>query len=525
MVKFDITSIPAGSLIDSCKLHLYVNTAERYRVADSRIYLYGGGGAWDESTVTWATRPGSSGGALDNVLHSDLVEGTWLTLTVKTNLVQTWLDNPASNYGLCFKRPFDGLSADYTDIQYFRAFFASSEDTTPSHRPKLEISYSPSEPELDVYGNGIEIVDGDSIPAGADDTDFGNTFVGGSPVSHVFTITNSGRETLNLSGTPKVQLSGHTGDFTVTSQPGSSTVAAGASTTFTVEFDPTTAGTRSATVSIANSDSDENPYNFDIQGVGDTPAPEMAVLGDGQEITDGDNLPSASDGTEYGDVVVGQPLDQVFVITNSGVADLILSGSPRVTISGNADFTVTSQPSTPITPGNSASFTIRFVPAAAGVRTAEVSIANDDSDENPYNFALQGRGIDPPVVNSGAATDVGPSAATLNGTLSDGVEADVYVYWGDTDGGTDPAQWSNTGVLSSVSQGGFTYPLSGLDLGATYYYNFYAENIAGTDWAASDSFTTLSVARDFKIHRGTFTMTNYGPTTVTLTNGYQYTLS
>lgn len=38
--------------------------------------------------------------------------------------------------------------------------------------------------------------------------------------------------------------------------------------TFQVTFDPDFPGVHSATVSIANSDSDENPYDFQIQGTG-----------------------------------------------------------------------------------------------------------------------------------------------------------------------------------------------------------------------------------------------------------------
>jgi hypothetical protein len=35
---------------------------------------------------------------------------------------------------------------------------------------------------------------------------------------------------------------------------------------------------------------------------------------------------------------------------------------------------------------------VRFDPSAAGVRTATISIVNDDADENPYNFTVQGPG-------------------------------------------------------------------------------------------------------------------------------------
>ena len=60
-------------------------------------------------------------------------------------------------------------------------------------------------------------------------------------------------------------------DFVVTTPPAAS-VAAGGSTTFSVKFDPSLAGARTASLSFGNNDSDENPYNFSIQGTGTTTA-------------------------------------------------------------------------------------------------------------------------------------------------------------------------------------------------------------------------------------------------------------
>jgi CSLREA domain-containing protein len=118
-------------------------------------------------------------------------------------------------------------------------------------------------PEINVKGNGITINSGDTTPDSADGTDFGNF-----PTSHTFTIENTGGSDLNLTGTPKVQITGaHASDFTVTSQP-TSPVGPSGSTTFTISAAASAAGTRTATVSIANDDSDENPYNFDVQIVG-----------------------------------------------------------------------------------------------------------------------------------------------------------------------------------------------------------------------------------------------------------------
>jgi N-acetylneuraminic acid mutarotase len=260
----------------------------------------------------------------------------------------------------------------------------------------------PNVPEMDVQGGSplVSIVDGDTTPLTADDTDFGVALVAGGTVDHTFTITNTGTANLNLSGTPKVSISGtHAGDFSVTLQPTSPVASGGGTTTFTVRFDPSATGTRSATLSIANNDADENPYDFAIQGTGISP--EMDVQGGSPlvSIVDGDTTPQAADDTDFGAALVaGGTVNHTFTIKNTGTANLDLTGTPKVSISGThaADFSVTLQPTSPVASGGgTTTFTVRFNPSATGTRSATLSIANNDADENPYDFAIQGTGISP----------------------------------------------------------------------------------------------------------------------------------
>lgn len=124
-------------------------------------------------------------------------------------------------------------------------------------------------PEINLKGNGVSIADGDATPSATDDTDFGSELVSGGTVSHTFTIENTGTGALNLTGIPKVLVGGtNAADFSVSVQPSSPVAASGGITTFTVVFDPSASGTRTATLSIANNDSDENPYDFAIKGTG-----------------------------------------------------------------------------------------------------------------------------------------------------------------------------------------------------------------------------------------------------------------
>ena len=155
---------------------------------------------------------------------------------------------------------------------------------------------------------------------------------------------------------------------------------------------------RTATLSIANDDADENPYNFSIQGTG--LAPEMDVLGNGQSIIDGDTTPSLTDHTDFDrSQVVGEIQTRTFTIRNLGTGDLNFVNDPRVAlIGGNAgDFSIATQPNSPVVPGGSTVFQISFDPDDSGIRSTTITISNDDADENPYTFTIQGTGIAPEI--------------------------------------------------------------------------------------------------------------------------------
>ncbi len=112
----------------------------------------------------------------------------------------------------------------------------------------------------------IKVAD-NTVANGTGSYDFGNVNVGGTSTAISFTIENLGDAILTLSGTPTVAVLGNDSDmFTVTLQPGTSIVE-GSSSNFSITFNPTTEGNKTATVSIVNDDTDKNPYIFTITGV------------------------------------------------------------------------------------------------------------------------------------------------------------------------------------------------------------------------------------------------------------------
>lgn len=321
-------------------------------------------------------------------------------------------------------------------------------------------------PEIEIQGNGTTIIDGDTTPAASDHTDFGTTPVAGGSVVRTLTIRNTGTGALTLGGSPRVAVSGiHAADFTVTTQPAAS-VAAGGSSTFQVTFDPSASGTRTASLSIINTDADENPYNFSIQGVGTAPTPEIYVQGNSVTILDEDSTPSAADHTEFGsaDSTTGS-VTRTFAIRNQGEAALSLTGTPRVAVGGAnpADFVVAVQPAASVAVGGATDFQVTFNPTATGLRSATLSIANNDSDENPYNFAIQGTGTSMNLA-AGAIAFIGYNSDDPDGfafiALSD-LPPTEQIYF--TDEGWSDTAWNGSPSEAHVS---WTAPAAGLPIGS-----------------------------------------------------------
>ena len=98
-----------------------------------------------------------------------------------------------------------------------------------------------------------------------------------------------------------------------------------------------------------------------------------------------------------------------------------------------------------------------------------------------------------PFVITGVASPVGANSATFTGTLvypQFDANATVRVYWGTSDGGTDPAAWQNTAMLGTPGSGHISHNRSDLMPGTRYFFRFHAINSAGGHWAERTNSTT-----------------------------------
>ena len=347
-------------------------------------------------------------------------------------------------------------------------------------------------PEMKVTGNSTEIYDGDHSPDTSDDTDFSTVLVDGGTNVNIFTISNSGSAVLNLDGSPIVSVTGeHASDFSLTSAP-SSTVATSSNTTFEITFNPSGRGIRNAEISISNNDFDEDPYNFDVSGVGE--GQEINVTGNGQSIVNGDATPSISDDTDFGYVDINNGSRfHTFTIENEG--DLNLSVD-TVIISGThaADFSVTSEPDELVSRFSSTNFIVRFDPSGLGTRSASITIHNNDGNENPYVFDIEGSSAVSPVVTTQAATEIATTTATGNGditNLGDPQSTQHGVCWSTSINPTTGDNLTTEGA--PLATGAFTSDITGLTSDVTYHYRSYASSEAGTFYGEDVTFKSIDI--------------------------------
>ena len=107
---------------------------------------------------------------------------------------------------------------------------------------------------------------------------------------------------------------------------------------------------------------------------------------------------NVSDGgnRDFGITVTGSTTSMTFTVKNIGYNDLIITGTPKVAVSGThgALFAITAQPTSPITaPTGTTTFTVQFLPTSGGVKTAALSIPNNDVDESPFDINLTGTAL------------------------------------------------------------------------------------------------------------------------------------
>jgi len=248
---------------------------------------------------------------------------------------------------------------------------------------------------VSLTGNNQAITNGSCTPVAGN-----HTFMGSFTTTRTFSFRNGGLGGLEI-GANAVAISAATscdgtwtgdGNFTVATQPEQGVYDTNQTGFFQVTFTVPGQGQFYGLVTLTTGNA--GTFTFAVQGNG--PSPRMQVTGNNIDIPSGSNTVSTGNFTDYGTRSLNTNLDRIFSVRNPGSlgaqAQLSLTGSPRAVVSGPgaAMFTVTIQPGALIGVNGSSSMRIRYRPTAAGCHWAEISIASNDPERNPYTFVVKG---------------------------------------------------------------------------------------------------------------------------------------
>ncbi|MFB2970919.1 choice-of-anchor D domain-containing protein [Aerosakkonema sp. BLCC-F183] len=309
------------------------------------------------------------------------------------------------------------------------------------------LSHTALNPEIQILDGSTNIVDGTTQAI-----DLGTATVG-AKLTKTFTIQNtSTTDTLNLT-----QWTLPDNFCLVGTIPG--TVAPKSSAYFTVEVATSKAGNPEGIIAINSNDKDESTFNFAVEATvedssSNTSGSEIQILDGSADIVDG-----STEAIDFGTANVGATLTKTFSIKNTSSSDnLILSNWSLPN-----GFSLQGSIPTNLAPNSASQFILKVDTATSGNLAGNLAIANNDSDENPFNFAV---------------------AATVEDSSSNTSGSEIQILDGSTnivDGSTEAIDFGTTTV------------------GQTLTKTFTIKNIGPNDtlnlsnWSLSDGFSLVGI--------------------------------
>lgn len=275
-------------------------------------------------------------------------------------------------------------------------------------------------------GNGQAL-----LSTSASTLSFGNVLIGSANTQPI-TLTNSGSGSLSVS---QVSISGL--GFSLSGIATPMKLAAGQSTTATVEFAPEQGGSVEGSLSLV-SNATNSPTLISLNGTG-----IAATL----------QLSASPTGLSFGNVTVGNSSTQTATLTNTGNSSLNII---QITVSGSGYTTSGLLLPATLTAGQSTTLFIAFSPTSAGTFNGTVSVVSSATN-SPALISLSGTGVE------------ASHWATLSWTASASLVIGYNAYRATASGG--PYTRLNAALITAL-----TYTDSAVQAGQTYYYAVTAVN-------------------------------------------------
>jgi hypothetical protein len=226
-------------------------------------------------------------------------------------------------------------------------------------------------------GTGTPAVPVLCLSSGSSTLSFGNQLLTTTSAVQSITITNCGSAALNISSVSVTSVESN--DFTVAQTCTNGPIVPGGTCTLNVAFNPQVAGTRVATLVIAD-DASGGPTVLTVTGVGAALLP--AICFDGSSV-------------DFGSVGTGSTGSiQSVTITNCGSASLVFSNI-LLTGANPGDFILVSSScatmGSGLSTGSACVVNLQFAPTAGGLRSANLTIL-DNASGSPQLLPLTGNG-------------------------------------------------------------------------------------------------------------------------------------
>ena len=187
LLQFDLTGIPAGSVIQSAYLSLFYdsissNLGHSQLSGSNECNIYKNTDPWDEDVVTWTNKPGTTSVNSGYLPASSSNTQDYTNIDI-TAMVQDFTDDPQHNYGMMVQL--------INETAYRSLIFCSSDHVDPTTHPKLEITYLPAVDSCIHYQYaacyGIDAMVSSCVPCGYDTMNSGK-----SPEIDAIAWTNQG---------------------------------------------------------------------------------------------------------------------------------------------------------------------------------------------------------------------------------------------------------------------------------------------------------------------------------------------
>jgi hypothetical protein len=305
----------------------------------------------------------------------------------------------------------------------------------------INLASDATNPTLSILLSATAVTPG-SLVSNPSSLAFGNVQTGTSQTLSA-TLTNSGGTSVTIS-----QASASGSGYTLSGLSLPTTLSAGQSKTFSVQFAPQTNGSASGNVAIT-SDASNPTLNVPLSGSGLTPG----------------TLGASASSLSFGTVLVGNNSSLQETLTNTGGSSVTIS---QANVSGSG-FSVSAVPAT-LAAGQSANFNVTFAPQSGGAVTGSLSIVSNASNST-LKITFSGTGATPGVLSASSQT------------LSFG---SVQVSSSTTQSETLTNTGGTTITVSQANVSGSGFSVSGLNLPLTL--------IAGQSFTFGTTFAPASAA-------------------------------